>query len=166
MLAVAMRGHTQAAHVLEGQLEAAGAAAGAEAAEAAEAVEAAEAAEAAEAEAEAAEAAEAEAAEAEADSEAEGETCPERAVRDLIIKRDYGEQSRMGVGFIHHRERKTYVGDLSVFGDALASATVVAGTKCVCLVLHRSQATGRPRPRCPWRVDAAAPAKARGLRVK
>ena len=94
-------------------------------------------AEAAEAEAEAVEAA---AAEAEADSEAEGETCPERAVRDLIIKRDYGEQSRMGVGFIHHRERKTYVGDLSVFGDALASATVVAGTKCVCLVLHRSQA--------------------------
>ena len=93
-----------------------------------------------------AEAAEAEAAvaavaaEAEADSEAEGETCPERAVRDLIIKRDYGEQSRMGVGFIHHRERKTYVGDLSVFGDAVASATVVAGTKCVCLVLHRSQA--------------------------
>ena len=92
------------------------------------------------AEGEEAEAAEAEAAEAEADSEAEGETCPERAVRDLIIKRDYGEQSRMGVGFIHHRERKTYVGDLSVFGDALASATVVAGTKCVCLVLHRSQA--------------------------
>eukprot|EP00964_Phaeocystis_antarctica_P085778 scaffold54245_cov24-Phaeocystis_antarctica.AAC.1 len=61
-------------------------------------------------------------------------------VRDLIIRRDYGGGARMGVGSIHHRERKTYVGDLSVFGDAVASATVVAGTKCVCLVLHHSQA--------------------------
>ena len=56
----------------------------------------------------------------------------------IYINRGAGQLLR--VGTIHHREAKTYVGDLSVFGEAKASATVVASARSVCLVLHRSNA--------------------------